>query len=137
MDGNGVVTARDYNPQIVAGRGPSPPSPAVAERMQSVTTQLFAQRIIRLGGAVDDDVANLLVAQMLYLDSQDPEADITMYINSPGEPPPGGPQDPSAAPPPRCSPPRATTARAAGDHCPCRGRTLAPPRPARASRAGS
>lgn len=42
------------------------------------------QRIVRLGGAVDDDMANLLVAQLLYLDSVDPKKDITMYVNSPG-----------------------------------------------------
>ncbi len=42
------------------------------------------QRIVRLGGAVDDDMANLLVAQLLYLDSVDQKKDITMYINSPG-----------------------------------------------------
>jgi len=40
--------------------------------------------VIRLGGAVDDDMANLIVAQLLYLDSQDPETDITIYVNSPG-----------------------------------------------------
>ena len=42
------------------------------------------QRIVRLGGAVDDDMANLLVAQLLYLDSVDMKRDITMYVNSPG-----------------------------------------------------
>jgi ATP-dependent Clp protease protease subunit len=42
------------------------------------------QRIVRLGGAVDDDMANLLVAQLLYLDSADNKKDITMYVNSPG-----------------------------------------------------
>ena len=42
------------------------------------------QRIIRLGGAVDDEMANLIVAQLLYLDAVDPDKDITMYINSPG-----------------------------------------------------
>lgn len=42
------------------------------------------QRIVRLGGAVDDDMANLLVAQLLYLDSADQVKDITMYVNSPG-----------------------------------------------------
>ena len=42
------------------------------------------QRIIRLGGAVDDEMANLIVAQLLYLDAVDPNVDITMYINSPG-----------------------------------------------------
>ena len=45
---------------------------------------LQSQRIVRLGGAVDDDMANLLVAQLLYLDSVDQKKDITMYINSPG-----------------------------------------------------
>lgn len=42
------------------------------------------QRIVRMGGPVDDDMANLLVAQLLYLDSVDQERDITMYVNSPG-----------------------------------------------------
>lgn len=60
------------------------PNPFVMERFQSVITQLFGQRIVRLGGAVDDDMANLIVAQLLYLDSVDQEKDITMYINSPG-----------------------------------------------------
>jgi ATP-dependent Clp protease protease subunit len=40
--------------------------------------------VIRLGGAVDDDMANLIVAQLLYLDSSDPDTDITVYVNSPG-----------------------------------------------------
>jgi ATP-dependent Clp protease, protease subunit len=42
------------------------------------------QRIVRMGGAVDDDMANLIVAQLLYLDSVDPKKDVTLYINSPG-----------------------------------------------------
>merc|ERR1719506_2115492 len=67
-----------------AGQGPEPPSPLVMERFSGVISQLFKKRIIRMGGAVDDEMANLIVAQMLYLDSEDPEADITMYINSPG-----------------------------------------------------
>ena len=45
---------------------------------------LRAQRIVRLGGPVDDDMANLVVAQLLYLDSADPARDVTLYINSPG-----------------------------------------------------
>jgi ATP-dependent Clp protease protease subunit len=56
----------------------------LAERFQSVITQLFQQRIIRCGGAVDDDMANLIVAQLLYLDAADPNRDIVMYVNSPG-----------------------------------------------------
>eukprot|EP00192_Tetraselmis_astigmatica_P018123 CAMPEP_0117662708 /NCGR_PEP_ID=MMETSP0804-20121206/8194_1 /TAXON_ID=1074897 /ORGANISM="Tetraselmis astigmatica, Strain CCMP880" /LENGTH=256 /DNA_ID=CAMNT_0005469619 /DNA_START=70 /DNA_END=840 /DNA_ORIENTATION=- len=70
--------------QVWAGQGPPPPSPIVMERFQSVISQLFQQRIVRLGGAVDDDMANLIVAQLLYLDSVDPKSDITMYVNSPG-----------------------------------------------------
>ena len=42
------------------------------------------QRIVRLGGPVDDDMANLIVAQLLYLDSAEQNKDITLYINSPG-----------------------------------------------------
>ena len=44
----------------------------------------LAQRIVRMGGPVDDDMANLIVAQLLYLDSVSPSKDITMYVNSPG-----------------------------------------------------
>lgn len=63
------------------GKGPSP---IVVERFQSVASQLMSQRIIRLGGAVDDDSCNLIVAQLLWLDANDPEKDITLYVNSPG-----------------------------------------------------
>jgi ATP-dependent Clp endopeptidase proteolytic subunit ClpP len=45
---------------------------------------LCLQRIVRMGGPVDDDMANLIVAQLLYLDSADQTKDITMYVNSPG-----------------------------------------------------
>lgn len=49
---------------IYAGQGPPPPSPIVVERFQQVISQLFQQRIVRLGGPVDDDMANLIVAQV-------------------------------------------------------------------------
>ena len=68
---------------IARAQGPAPPNPLVVDRFQQVVSQLFAQRIVRLGGAVDDDMANLVVAQLLYLDSASP-ADISMYVNSPG-----------------------------------------------------
>ncbi|XP_078432754.1 nuclear encoded CLP protease 5 [Wolffia australiana] len=64
-----------------AGQGPPP---MVQERFQSVISQLFQHRIIRCGGAVDDDMANIIVAQLLYLDAIDPNKDIVMYVNSPG-----------------------------------------------------
>eukprot|EP00252_Welwitschia_mirabilis_P017949 TRINITY_DN40077_c0_g1_i1.p1 TRINITY_DN40077_c0_g1~~TRINITY_DN40077_c0_g1_i1.p1 ORF type:complete len:303 (-),score=40.75 TRINITY_DN40077_c0_g1_i1:432-1340(-) len=60
------------------------PPVMLAERFQSVVTQLFQHRIIRCGGPVDDDLANLIVGQLLYLDAADPDRDIIMYINSPG-----------------------------------------------------
>ncbi|KZT76357.1 hypothetical protein F511_46618 [Dorcoceras hygrometricum] len=44
----------------------------VQERFMSVISQLFQYRIIRCGGAVDDDMANIIVAQLLYLDAVDP-----------------------------------------------------------------
>lgn len=69
-------------PPVVAGQG-APPA-MLQERMQSVISQLFQNRIIRCGGAVDDDMANLIVAQLLYLDAVDPNKDIIMYVNSPG-----------------------------------------------------
>lgn len=78
-----AVNSRDPHPPVVC-QGPPPPNPLVIERFQGVVSQLFQQRIVRLGGAVDDDMANLLVAQLLYLDSVDPKRDITMYVNSPG-----------------------------------------------------
>ncbi|QDZ21695.1 proteolytic subunit 5 of ATP-dependent Clp protease [Chloropicon primus] len=73
----------EFGPQA-AGPQQAPPNPSVMERFQGVISQLFQQRIIRMGGAVDDDMANLIVAQLLYLDAADAKTDITLYINSPG-----------------------------------------------------
>jgi ATP-dependent Clp endopeptidase proteolytic subunit ClpP len=49
-----------------------------------VISRLLKDRILLLGQQVDDEVANVLVAQLLYLANEDPEKDITLYINSPG-----------------------------------------------------
>ncbi|XP_058068072.1 ATP-dependent Clp protease proteolytic subunit 5, chloroplastic [Magnolia sinica] len=68
----------------VNAQGGQGPPPMVQERFQSVISQLFQHRIIRCGGAVDDDMANIIVAQLLYLDAIDPNKDIVMYVNSPG-----------------------------------------------------
>ncbi|MQM19641.1 hypothetical protein Taro_052650 [Colocasia esculenta] len=68
----------------VEAQGGQGPPPMVQERFQSVISQLFQHRIIRCGGAVDDDMANIIVAQLLYLDAVDPTKDIVMYVNSPG-----------------------------------------------------
>jgi ATP-dependent Clp protease protease subunit len=54
------------------------------ERAYDIYSRLLKDRIIFLGTAIDDDVANLLIAQMLFLESEDPDKDINLYINSPG-----------------------------------------------------
>ncbi len=54
------------------------------ERAYDIYSRLLKDRIIFLGGGVDDEVSNLIVAQMMYLNSEDSKADIHFYINSPG-----------------------------------------------------
>ncbi len=54
------------------------------ERSYDIYSRLLKERIIFLGSAIDDDVANLVVAQLLFLESDDPERDIHVYVNSPG-----------------------------------------------------
>ncbi|MEZ4234888.1 MAG: ATP-dependent Clp endopeptidase proteolytic subunit ClpP [Myxococcota bacterium] len=54
------------------------------EREYDIWSRLLVDRIVFLGLAIDDYVANVLIAQLLYLSSQDPEKDIHLYINSPG-----------------------------------------------------
>lgn len=57
---------------------------ARGERAYDIYSRLLKERIIFLGGPIDDDVANLVIAQMLFLEAEDPKRDITFYINSPG-----------------------------------------------------
>ena len=54
------------------------------ERAYDIYSRLLKERIIFLGGPIDDSVANVIVAQMLFLESEDPDKDIHLYINSPG-----------------------------------------------------
>jgi len=54
------------------------------ERAYDIYSRLLKDRIVFLGGQVDDDTANLIIAQMLFLSNEDTEADIHFYINSPG-----------------------------------------------------
>ena len=54
------------------------------ERSYDIYSRLLKDRIVFLGGEVDDDAANIVVAQMLFLEMEDPDADIMLYINSPG-----------------------------------------------------
>lgn len=66
-----------YIPIVVeqSGRG---------ERSYDIYSRLLKERIIFLGGSIDDHVANLVIAQLLFLEAEDPDKDIHIYINSPG-----------------------------------------------------
>lgn len=66
-----------YNPTVIETSGRS-------ERAYDIYSRLLKDRIIFLGTEIDDNVANAIVAQLLFLESEDPEKDIIMYINSPG-----------------------------------------------------
>jgi ATP-dependent Clp protease protease subunit len=57
---------------------------ARGERSYDIYSRLLKDRIIFIGSAIDDDVANLVIAQLLFLNAQDPDKDISIYINSPG-----------------------------------------------------
>ncbi|MGI6658508.1 MAG: ATP-dependent Clp endopeptidase proteolytic subunit ClpP [Dethiobacteraceae bacterium] len=54
------------------------------ERAYDIYSRLLKDRIIFIGSAIDDTVANLVIAQLLFLESEDPDKDINLYINSPG-----------------------------------------------------
>ncbi len=54
------------------------------ERAYDIYSRLLKERIIFLGGAIDDNVANTIIAQLLFLEKQDSKADVMLYINSPG-----------------------------------------------------
>ena len=55
-----------------------------AERAFDIYSRLLRERIVFLGAAVEDEVANLITAQLLFLEAEDPDKDISLYINSPG-----------------------------------------------------
>jgi ATP-dependent Clp protease protease subunit len=57
---------------------------ARGERSYDIYSRLLNERIVFIGQAIDDQVANLAVAQLLHLESQDPDKDVSLYINSPG-----------------------------------------------------
>ena len=54
------------------------------ERSYDIYSRLFKERVIFMVGQVEDHMANVIVAQMLFLESENPEKDISLYINSPG-----------------------------------------------------
>lgn len=78
------VPSSPYIPTYAQGEQGGGPPPMLLGRFQNVLSQLFQHRIIRCGGPVEDDMANIIVAQLLYLDAVDPNKDIIMYLNSPG-----------------------------------------------------
>jgi ATP-dependent Clp protease, protease subunit len=55
-----------------------------AERAFDIYSRLLRERIVFLGSEVDDDIANVIVAQLLFLEAEDPDVDINLYVNSPG-----------------------------------------------------
>lgn len=57
---------------------------AIGERVYDIYSRLLKERIIFLGGAINDALANTVIAQLLFLEHQDPKKDILLYINSPG-----------------------------------------------------
>jgi len=54
------------------------------ERAYDIYSRLLKERIVFLGTSIDDNVANIIIAQLLFLESEDPAKDIFLYINSPG-----------------------------------------------------
>ena len=66
-----------YVPMVVEKTG-------YGERAYDIYSRLLKDRIVILGGPINDDVANAIVAQLLFLESEDPDKDIHLYINSPG-----------------------------------------------------
>ncbi len=71
------MTAMNFVPMVIeqSGRG---------ERAYDIFSRLLKERIIFIGDAVEDTMANLIIAQLLFLESEDPERDIYLYVNSPG-----------------------------------------------------
>src|SRR3989441_5934485 len=71
------MTTRNYVPMVIeqSGRG---------ERAYDIFSRLLKERIIFIGDAIEDTMANLIIAQLLFLESEDPERDIYLYVNSPG-----------------------------------------------------
>jgi ATP-dependent Clp protease, protease subunit len=83
----GVGKKPDKEPKRPAPKPPRPPPlPTVDGKsgQLDVVSRLLKDRILLLGTEVNDEVANILVAQLLYLANEDPDKDITLYINSPG-----------------------------------------------------
>lgn len=72
-----TITAQMLVPMVVE-------KTSLGERAYDIYSRLLRERIIFLGGPINDEVANLVIAQLLFLQSEDPKKDIALYINSPG-----------------------------------------------------
>lgn len=90
-----LLESRKHSLEIEAGRDADRPMGGViypsvvetthrGERTWDIFSRLLKDRIVFLGSAVDDDVANIIIAQFLFLESEDPDKDIQLYVNSPG-----------------------------------------------------
>jgi ATP-dependent Clp protease protease subunit len=77
MKGNHMAITSNLVPMVVE-------QSARGERAYDIYSRLLKDRVIFLGGPIDDHVANLVVAQLLFLESENPDKDIYIYINSPG-----------------------------------------------------
>lgn len=71
------INMSPFVPYVVEDRGRG-------ERIFDIFTKLLSERIVFLGWPIDDEISNIVVAQLLFLESQDPDKDINLYINSPG-----------------------------------------------------
>jgi len=77
LSGMNTPTAQMLVPMVVE-------KTSMGERAYDIYSRLLKERIVFLGGPIDSDVANLVIAQLLFLQSEDPKKDISFYINSPG-----------------------------------------------------
>lgn len=71
-------TKNNYLVPMVVEKGP------MGERAYDIYSRLLKDRIIFLGGPIDDETANIIMAQLLFLEAEDPKKDISIYVNSPG-----------------------------------------------------
>ena len=84
----GSVDLQKADPEPTQGDEDAGPDGHRVERPRraafDIYSRLLKERIIFLGDAIEDHIANLVIAQLLFLESEDPEKDISLYINSPG-----------------------------------------------------
>ena len=82
--GDALIVGLNSDRSVRANKGPGRPINAERERAYDIYSRLLRERVIFLVGPVNDQTANLVVAQLLFLESENPDKDISLYINSPG-----------------------------------------------------